>query len=76
MCIVEDNGIGIRESKKLRDKHRPLHRSLGLENLQKRIKIMNEKYKTAGSLDVTDLSDEDMNRSGTRAVLQLNLINV
>ena len=75
-CIVEDNGIGIRESKKLKDEHRPLHRSLGLENLQKRIKIMNEKYKTACSLDVTDLSDEDMNRSGTRAVLQFNLINV
>ncbi|MBE7173927.1 MAG: histidine kinase [Williamsia sp.] len=75
-CTVEDNGIGIRQSEKLRQSHRPMHRSVGLENLRNRIKIINEKYHTDCSLHITDLKESGINGSGTRAVLQLNLINV
>ncbi len=74
-CTIEDNGIGIRQSEKLKEMNRPLHRSLGLENLQKRIKIMNEKYDTNCSLEITDLKDTDKNRSGTRVILRFNVIN-
>lgn len=74
ICTVEDNGIGIRRSEKLREKQRPLHHSVGLQNLQKRIRIMNEKYNTACSLDLMDLADGNGNSSGTKAVLQLNLL--
>jgi ligand-binding sensor domain-containing protein/putative methionine-R-sulfoxide reductase with GAF domain len=75
VCTIEDNGIGIRQSEKLKEKHRPLHRSLGLENLQKRIKIMNEKYNTACSLHIMDMKETGINGSGTRVVLEFNLIN-
>jgi signal transduction histidine kinase len=74
-CTVEDNGIGIHQSEKLREKHRPLHRSMGLENLQKRIKIMNEKYHTDCTLKIFDLHEISNNGSGTRAVLEINSIN-
>ena len=74
VCTIEDNGIGIRKSEKLKQQHRPLHRSISLENLQKRIRIMNEKYNTGCSLNIQDLSEVGGNGSGTRVVLELNLL--
>ncbi|MFL5811569.1 MAG: histidine kinase, partial [Flavisolibacter sp.] len=74
-CVVEDNGIGIRQSEKLKKTIKPTHQSVGLENLQKRIKIMNEKYDMGCSLVITDLKEKGINGSGTRVVLQFNLIN-
>ena len=74
ICTVEDNGIGIRRSEKLKETQRPLHRSVGLENLRKRIRIMNEKYDTNCSLQIIDLSEKGINESGTRAILQFNQI--
>ena len=76
ICTVEDNGIGIHQSEQLKQKQRPLHRSAGLENLRKRIKIMNEKYNTDCSLDITDMKAAGLNGSGTRVTLQFNLMNV
>ena len=54
-CIIEDNGIGIRQSEKLKTINRPLHNSVGLENLRKRIKIINEKYDADCSLEIVDI---------------------
>ena len=34
-CTIEDNGIGIRQSEKLKEKNKPLHQSVGLENIAK-----------------------------------------
>ena len=74
-CTVEDNGIGIRRSEKLKEVSKPPHHSVGLENLKKRIKIINEKYDTDCSLEILDLGDENKSRRGTRVVLQFNMIN-
>jgi putative methionine-R-sulfoxide reductase with GAF domain len=74
-CTVEDNGIGIRRSEKLKEVNKPPHNSVGLENLKKRIKIINEKYDTDCSLEIMDLGDEGKSRRGTRVILQFNMIN-
>jgi len=75
-CVIEDNGIGIQQSEKLRKEHRPMHRSMGLENLRNRIRIMNEKYKTDCTIEITDLAEIGSVHSGTRVILELNLINL
>jgi putative methionine-R-sulfoxide reductase with GAF domain len=75
-CMIEDNGIGIHQSEKLKKINGALHQSMGLENLQKRIKIMNEKYDTECSLQILDLKDIDKNNRGTRVILQFKLINI
>jgi two-component system LytT family sensor kinase len=75
-CVVEDNGIGIRESERLKKQNRVSHHSLGLENLRKRIKIINEKYDVDCSLTVTDLQETQEAESGTRVILSLNIINL
>ena len=74
-CTVEDNGIGISRAEKAKEKNNSLHHSVGLENLRKRIKIMNEKYDMNCSLVITDLKETDKKLSGTRVVLQFNLVN-
>ena len=74
-CLIEDNGIGIRESEKLKQMNGAIHHSLGLENLKKRIKIMNEKYDTNCALEIVDLKDVEKNKKGTRVTLQFNIIN-
>lgn len=75
-CTVEDNGIGIHKAEKLKEKTNSPHRSVGLENLQNRVKIMNEKYDMNCSLVITDMKKIDRKKSGTRVVLQFNLVNV
>jgi ligand-binding sensor domain-containing protein/putative methionine-R-sulfoxide reductase with GAF domain len=74
-CLIEDNGIGIRESEKLKQNNGAIHHSLGLENIKKRIKIMNEKYDTNCTLEIIDIKDVDKTKRGTRVILQFNIIN-
>lgn len=75
-CIIEDNGVGIKKSEQMRALHRPLHHSMGLENLQKRIKIMNEKYDMECSLLLQDLSETNTTANGTRVILTLKVITI
>lgn len=75
ICTIEDNGIGIRQSEKLKQGKKTSHRSLGLDNLNNRIMIMNEKYETGCRLDITDLKDIDETKCGTLAVLHFNIVN-
>ncbi len=71
-CTIEDNGIGIKKSEQTKQQHNGAHKSVGLENLRNRIKILNEKYKTNCRLQITDCSDLQPGRSGTLAVLSFD----
>jgi ligand-binding sensor domain-containing protein len=73
-CTIEDNGIGINRSEQLKQSKRPTHRSVGLSNLRNRIKILNEKYDTGCTLEITDLQDLNKDKTGTTVVLRFNII--
>ena len=75
-CSIEDNGIGIDRSEQLKKLTRPTHQSVGLNNLRNRIKIMNEKFGTGCTLQITDLSDPVKEKTGTCAVLCFNIITI
>lgn len=75
-CTIEDNGIGIRQAEKLKSAGRQPHQSVGLENLRKRIKILNEKYQIDCSLTIIDVKESGAETNGTRAVLRFNVINI
>ena len=74
-CVVEDNGIGINRSLQQKKDDRPAHQPVGLTNLRNRIAILNEKYATCCSLEITDLTEHYGDRTGTRAVLRFNLLS-
>ncbi|MDQ3111144.1 MAG: regulator of cell autolysis, partial [Bacteroidota bacterium] len=43
---IDDNGIGLAESKNIKTKNQKLHESLGLKNVQERIRLLNDIYKS------------------------------
>jgi sensor histidine kinase YesM len=73
-CSIEDNGIGIHRSEQLRKLSKSSHKSVGLNNLRNRIKIMNEKFDTGCTLQINDMQEIDNSRSGTRVVLRFKII--
>ena len=73
-CIIEDNGIGIYQSEKMNQFNKQPH--VGLENLRSRIKIMNEKYDMNCTLDIRDLSENNIHRTGTLATLRFKILTL
>jgi len=72
LCEIEDNGIGISSS--LHTKSNKLHRSVGIENIRHRLKVLNEKYKLHYLLTIKDKKEiTPLNGSGTIAILALPL---
>jgi ligand-binding sensor domain-containing protein/putative methionine-R-sulfoxide reductase with GAF domain len=74
-CNIEDNGIGIHQSEELKKLNRPLHHSVGINNLRNRIKILNEKFDAGCHLKIIDLNDIDRRKTGSRVVLSFRIIN-
>ena len=68
VCRITDNGIGIIESMKHKDES---HTSTGIDNIQKRIALLNQKYHMSSSLTITDRSTLDGTAQGTIAELVL-----
>ena len=53
LCIIEDNGIGINQS--LQNKpHEKNHHSIAIENITKRIELLNEKFLLSYKLQMAD----------------------
>lgn len=73
-CTIQDNGIGIEESQRLKQVQQPTHQSVGLSNLRHRISILNEKFDAGCSLEIRDLSHSPGNGTGTCVVLRFNTI--
>jgi sensor histidine kinase YesM len=74
ICEIDDNGIGIIESQKNKSSLRPAHHSLGIENIQERLTVLNEKYKMNCSLTIKDKSElPGAQSSGTLVILRLNI---
>lgn len=72
LCIIEDDGIGIRQSLKNKTNGSRTHHSLGLENISNRIRLLNEKYQLESSLVINDKS-ELTTYTGSGTVVQLIL---
>jgi ligand-binding sensor domain-containing protein/two-component sensor histidine kinase len=71
ICIVEDDGIGIEESLKKKEDitHEP---SVGIDNIKKRIELLNEKYKLQSKVQIQDkLTLSPTNGTGTIVTLYL-----
>ncbi|HSC39821.1 MAG TPA: histidine kinase, partial [Chitinophagaceae bacterium] len=71
-CTIKDNGIGIRQSEKMKRVNR--QPPVGLDNLRNRIKILNQKYDMNCTLDIADLSEKDSEATGTLAVLRFKVL--
>jgi len=66
--IITDDGIGRKKSKELKTQYQQKQKSQGMNNIKKRIAILNEMY--SDRLDVT-ITDLNIDESGTKVVLRL-----
>jgi LytS/YehU family sensor histidine kinase len=55
---IEDNGIGIEQSKKLKTHHQNMHKSRGLKNIHERINLLNKIHKSGIKIEVVDKTHE------------------
>ncbi|MBC7849162.1 MAG: histidine kinase [Chitinophagaceae bacterium] len=70
LCIVTDNGVGFKSGQN--DKNgKGIHQSIGISNIQQRIRLLNEKYQLQSTLIIEDRMLTQ--QKGTIAVLRLPL---
>lgn len=67
---IEDNGIGIEESKKQKTQHQKIREGRGMKNTLERIQLLNDLYKKDITCSVTDKE----NNSGVLVTIRINLI--
>jgi len=67
---IEDNGIGIEESKKLKTVRQKEHKSIGLSNTYDRIELLNNLYHTKIRLSVNEKMGEER---GVIVIIQISL---
>ncbi|MGB0178144.1 MAG: histidine kinase, partial [Owenweeksia sp.] len=66
---IEDNGIGREESARLKTQNQQKGVSTGMSNIEHRLQIINDMFRTSIKMEVIDLP----NREGTRVILRMPL---
>ncbi|MFN8713408.1 MAG: histidine kinase [Bacteroidota bacterium] len=54
VAIIDDNGIGLAESKRIKTSNQKRYESLGLKNVEERINLLNSIYKTIINFQITE----------------------
>jgi ligand-binding sensor domain-containing protein len=70
--VIEDNGIGLNQSQKIKDEMLTFHHSKGMGLVHQRIHQMNDLYSKEITLKVRDKSELDGNQQGTIVELSVN----
>ena len=70
VCTVTDDGIGLTESKHLKENSVTAHKSMALEITKKRLEIMESTTSKSAQIDITELEKNDK-KIGTRVTLRL-----
>lgn len=67
LAVIDDNGIGLEESKRIKTANQKRYESLGLKNVQERIDLLNNLYKSTIRFEVTEKAGTE---SGTIVTLR------
>jgi len=67
---IQDDGIGRRKSKELKTKNQKIYKSTGLENVSKRVALINEIYGKNYTIEVSDF-DKSVEETGTLVEIRI-----
>ena len=67
---IQDDGIGRKKSKELKTKNQKIYKSTGLENVSKRVALINEIYGKNYKIEVSDV-DEHVEETGTLVEIRI-----
>jgi streptogramin lyase len=70
-CLIEDNGVGRRKAAELKSKSVTSNKSLGMQITSSRVAMLNRLTQGEASVQITDLSDQMGNATGTRVVMKI-----
>jgi tetratricopeptide (TPR) repeat protein len=70
ICTITDDGIGLSESKLLKENSVTAHQSMALEITKKRLKIMESITSKSARIEILELNS-DSQKTGTKAILYL-----
>jgi tetratricopeptide (TPR) repeat protein len=70
ICTITDDGIGLAESKKLKENSVAAHQSMALEITRKRLEIMETATSKSAQIEIRELQNENKNH-GTQVTLRL-----
>ncbi|MBU2650101.1 MAG: histidine kinase [Bacteroidetes bacterium] len=70
-CIIEDNGIGREEARRIKELSGIKRQSRGMMITQERLDLLNKQHKDKYSVKVIDLSDNNGNATGTRVEIRM-----
>ncbi len=73
--VIEDNGIGIRKSLELKQQENIQQKSSGMEITRDRINLLNLEQKENERLEITDLSEESTEKTGTKVEITIPIID-
>lgn len=71
--VIEDDGIGLTESHKLKTVHQKAHQSRGITNTMERISLLNDIYRLDIRMQMEEITKDGA--TGTSVVLQLPLMD-
>src|SRR5690606_21400007 len=66
VCTITDNGIGVETSKKMKEKSVSVHKSMALDIIRKRLKMIENSTSKSSKLKIEELRDESGIVSGTK----------
>ncbi len=70
-CEIEDNGIGLTASRRLKKKSDQENESVALSIVKQRLQIFSKKKKIPVSFSIEEVSDTDNNVKGTRVIYEI-----
>jgi tetratricopeptide (TPR) repeat protein len=70
VCTITDDGIGIAESKLLKENSMTAHKSMALEITKKRLEIMESTTAESAQIDIAEL-ENNSKKTGTKVILRL-----
>lgn len=74
-CTIEDNGIGRKKAKEIKENKNNTHKSLGSKITENRLKLINSLFGSQMKIQYIDLEDMNGNASGTRVEIVIPIIN-
>ncbi len=74
--VVEDNGVGRENARKMKEQNRPGHKSMAMNITKERLSLLNKKARRNISIQITDLYDVNRKANGTKVVLNIPFVFV
>ncbi len=75
MCIITDNGVGLKKATALKTESSNRQKSMGLQITAERLNLFNAEMQDENFFTIEDITDEQGNVAGTKVILKIRIKN-